>query len=152
MTVNEKTDMHRLNYRLYLLNLYCAKKRGFLEHVVTDFSSLSSSYISIDVVLKAGNDIWLSTSTTFVDKLNAYKNDPAMATYLREAVHRLLYTTANSAAMNPYIVESGITPKTIEITPWWETALIIIDVVFGLLAAGSVVMLVLTVRKNKNVG
>lgn len=68
-----------------------------------------------------------------------------MATYLREAVHRLLYTTANSAAMNPYIVESGI-------TPWWETALIIIDVVFGLLAAGSVVMLVLTVRKNKNVG
>ena len=145
MTVNEKTDMHRLNYRLYLLNLYCAKKRGFLEHVVTDFSSLSSSYMSIDVVLKAGNDIWLSTSTTFVDKLNAYKNDPAMATYLREVVHRLLYTTANSAAMNPYIVESGI-------TPWWETALIIIDVVFGLLAAGSVVMLVLTVRKNKNVG
>lgn len=144
MTVNEKTDMHRLNYRLYLLNLYCAKKRGFLEHVVTDFSSLSSSYMSIDVVLKAGNDIWLSTSTTFVDKLNAYKNDPAMATYLREAVHRLLYTTANSAAMNPYIVESGI-------TPWWKTALIIIDVVFGLLAAGSVVMLVLTVRKNKNV-
>lgn len=78
--------------------------------------------MSIDVVLKVGNNIWFSTSTTFSDKLNAYKNDLAMANYLREAVHRLLYTTAISAAMNPYIVESGITPKTKEITPWWKTA------------------------------
>ena len=152
MTVNEKNRYAPIKLPFVPFELVLCKKTRLLEHVVTDFSSLSSSYMSIDVVLKAGNDIWLSTSTTFVDKLNAYKNDPAMATYLREAVHRLLYTTANSAAMNPYIVESGITPKTIEITPWWETALIIIDVVFGLLAAGSVVMLVLTVRKNKNVG
>ena len=122
---------------------------GFEGHVVTDFSGLSSSYMRIDVGLKAGNDIWLSTSTMFTTKLNEYKNDPAMATYLREAVHRMLYTTVHSAAMNPYIVEEGITPKTFEVTPWWETALIVIDVAFGLLAAGSAVMLVLTIKKGK---
>ena len=122
---------------------------GFEGHVVTDFSGLSSSYMRIDVGLKAGNDIWLSTSTMFTTKLNEYKNDPAMATYLREAVHRMLYTTVHSAAMNPYIVEEGITPKTFEVTPWWETALVVIDVAFGLLAAGSAVMLVLTIKKGK---
>ncbi len=122
---------------------------GFEGHVVTDFSGASSNYMRIETGLKAGNDIWLSTSTAYVTKLNVYKDDPAMATYLREAVHRALYTTVNSAAMNPYIVEEGITPKTFDVTPWWEPTLIVIDVVLGLLAAGSAVMLVLTVRKGK---
>lgn len=121
---------------------------GFVGHVITDFSGLSSSYMRIDVGLKAGNDCWLSTSATYEGKLNAYKDDPAMATYLREATHRILYSTANSAAMNPYIVESGITAKTIDVTPWWETALIVIDVVLGVAAVGSAAMLVISLKKG----
>lgn len=122
---------------------------GFVGHVVTDFSGTSSKYTRIETGLKAGNDCWLCTSATYVSKLNEYKNDAAMANYLRESVHRILYTTANSAAMNPYIVDKGFTTKTFEVTPWWETALIVIDVVFLVLAVGSAAMLVYTLRKNK---
>lgn len=122
---------------------------GFDGHVVTDASMLNSQYMRIANGLKAGNDIWLSTSDVYVGQLSAYKNDPAMANWLREAAHRVLYTTANSAAMNPYIVGDGITAKTIDVTPWWEPALISLDVVVGLLLAGSITMLVLTVLKAK---
>ena len=122
---------------------------GFDGHVVTDFSGLSSSYMRIETGLKAGNDCWLSTSSTYVDKLNAYKKDAAMANWLRQACRRILYTVANSAAMNPYIVESGITAKTVDVLPWWQPTLVTIDVVLGLATAAFAVMLVLTLRKKK---
>lgn len=72
-----------------------------------------------------------------------------MATWLRESAHRILYTTANSAAMNPYITESGITSKTVNVTPWWEPTLISLTVLVSLLAAGSAFMLTWTIVRNK---
>lgn len=122
---------------------------GFDGHVVTDASMMSTKYMRIANGLKAGNDLWLSTTNDYVSQLNAYQKDPAMANWLREAAHRVLYTTVNSAAMNPYIVDDGVTVETVDVTPWWEPALISLDVVVGLLLAGSVTMLVLTVKKSK---
>lgn len=121
---------------------------GFIGHVVTDFSGLSSSYMRIETGLKAGNDCWLSTSAKYIDNLNVYMNDAAMATWLREATHRIIYTVANSSAMNPYIVESGITPRTVDVMPWWQPTLIVIDVALGLATAAFAVMLVLTLKKK----
>lgn len=122
---------------------------GFDGHVVTDASMMSTGYMRIANGLKAGNDCWLSTSEAYVTQLNPYKNDPAMAAWLREAAHRILYTTANSSAMNPYITESGITAKTVSIIPWWEPTLITLTIVFGLAAAACTVMAVLTFVKGK---
>jgi len=122
---------------------------GFDGHVVTDASMMSTSYMRIANGLKAGNDCWLSTSDAYVTQINAYKNDAAMANWLREATHRVLYSTANSSAMNSYIVDDGITTKTIDITPFWEPTLIAIDIVFGLLLVGSAVVLALTLIRSK---
>lgn len=72
-----------------------------------------------------------------------------MATWLRESAHRILYTTANSAAMNPYITESGITSKTVKVTPWWEPTLISLAVLFALLAAGGAFMLAWTIVRSR---
>ena len=65
---------------------------------------------------------------------------------MREAAHRILYTVANSNAMN----ESGVIVSTMN---WWQFSLID-GIIFSSLAA--LVFLVLTVRdikqykKNKN--
>ena len=39
--------------------------------------------------------------------------------------------------------------QVIEIRPWWKNALVAADVAFGVLAAGSIFMLVKTVKKSK---
>lgn len=64
---------------------------------------------------------------------------------MREATKHILYTVANSNAMNGVSSNAQV----IEITPWWKTAIIVADVVFGVLAAGSIFMLVKTVKKGK---
>ena len=52
---------------------------------------------------------------------------------------------ANSNAMNGVSANMQV----IEIRPWWKNAIVAADVVFGLLAAGSIFMLVKTARKGK---
>lgn len=51
--------------------------------------------------------------------------------------------------MNPYITESGITSKTVKVTPWWEPTLISVTVLFALLAAGSAFMLTWTTVRSR---
>lgn len=41
-------------------------------------------------------------------------------------------------------------PDTLKvITPWWKTALTVLDVVIALAFAGSVIMLIMKIRKKK---
>lgn len=74
-----------------------------------------------------------------------YKDDPNVVSAMREAAEHILYTVANSNAIN------GVSANTqvIEIRPWWKNAIVAADVVFGILAAGSVIMLVKTIKKGK---
>ena len=64
---------------------------------------------------------------------------------LREASKRILYTVANSNAMNG--VSENV--QIVEVRVWWQTTIIVLDVVFGVLAAGSAFMLVRTTRQKK---
>ena len=64
---------------------------------------------------------------------------------MREATHRILYTVANSNAMN------GIssTQEIVAVTPWWETALYVLIGATGILSVFSVVMTVREMKKMK---
>ena len=64
---------------------------------------------------------------------------------MREAAKRILYTVANSNAMNGVSANMQV----IEIRPWWKNAIVAADVVFGVLAAVSILMLVKTIKKSK---
>lgn len=37
----------------------------------------------------------------------------------------------------------------VEVRAWWQTAIIVLDVVFGVLAVGSAIMLVRDIRRKK---
>lgn len=58
---------------------------------------------------------------------------------------RIIYTVGNSNAMNGVSADNEI----VEVRAWWQTAIVVLDVVFGLLAALSIFMLVKYIRKSK---
>ena len=62
-----------------------------------------------------------------------------------KSAKRILYTVANSNAMNG--VSENV--QIVEVRAWWQTAIIVLDVIFGVLAVGSAVMLVRDIRRKK---
>lgn len=131
---------------------------GMKGFSLTDFSG-NSAFAAYGIVMKtfdvahgllAGTDGWDSSAVQWTDDLiNLYKNDPDIAQAMRQATHRILYTVANSCAMNGYTADTQIKA----VTPWWQTALKILRVVLVLLVIGSAAMLVrniLAYRKVKN--
>lgn len=127
---------------------------GMDGFAITDFSG-NSMFASYGILLKsfdvahgllAGTDIWDSSAAQWTDDLmKLYKGDPVITNAMRQASHRILYTVANSHAMN------GFTEDTIirAVTPWWKTALAAADVVLGLAFAGSIFMLIRRIRNRR---
>ena len=102
----------------------------------------------MDVVqgVLAGGDAWdCNDATKWTDPLRTYNNDPAVVTAVRAAAKRIIYTVGNRNAMNGVSADNEI----VEVRAWWQTAIVVLDVVFGLLAALSIFMLVKCIRKSK---
>ena len=113
---------------------------------VTDYSG--NDFMDVCLGLVAGQDIWDYSGTKWVDKLNTYKNDATIVNAMRQASARILYTVANSNAMNGYTVDTVVTGS----LAWWQSALIAADVIFGVLALAAGALLVLTIFRNKKAG
>ena len=118
---------------------------GMPGFVLTDFSN-NNNYMDVLNGLLAGGDAWdCNDGSKWTEKLVQYRDDPTVANAMRDATKRILYTVANSNAMNGISVNMQV----VELTTWWQIAIIVCDVVFGLLAAGSIFMLVRSMRKKK---
>lgn len=93
---------------------------GFKGMVITDYN-YQTPYMNVNQMIRAGGDLnlcqkgWPSTDKT-----------PTQVTALRNATHNILYTVANSTAMNGY--GQGIEYK--YVMPVWEVWFIVIDVIF----------------------
>ena len=103
---------------------------------------------SFDVAhgLLAGTDSWDSSSLSWTTDLNElYKDDPDVCQAMRQASHRILYTVANSNAMN------GISSsqEVVAVTPWWQIALYALTGVCALMTVVSGVMVVRLRKKAK---
>jgi beta-glucosidase len=126
---------------------------GMTGFALTDFSG-NAAFAAYGISLKsfdvawgvlAGTDSWDSSSEQWTDDLlNLYRDDADVAVAMREATHRILYTVANSGAMNGIASDSRI----VTITPWWQTALYALDIVLGVCFVGSAIMLVVRIRKK----
>lgn len=123
--------------------------RGF---ALTDYSNTGKTF---DVMLgvMAGTDSWDCSAqglNTWSDKLLKWKEkeDAELTWAMRNATHRILYTVANSNAMN------GMSPSSriVSVTPWWKAC------VYGLIGGSGVAMIcagtldvlaILNRKKNK---
>ena len=132
-----------------LMNNILRGEWGMDGFALTDYSNNGDTY-DIFLGIMAGTDSWDNSNAgpmTRVDKLKRYDitQDPALALRMREATHRILYTVANSNAMN------GMAPssKIVAVIPWWRALIYGIGVVAALGLAASIFMIVKTKKKQK---
>ncbi len=145
------TVMNRIGYQWGgahegLLTDVLRNEWGFDGIVITDYSS-NSNYTSHVNGLQAGSDLWdgFSYTETNTPYLNAFESDAYVCQLMRQATHRILYVQVNSSAMNGISSSDRI----VTILTWWQTTLIVVDVVLGVLFAGCLVMLILSILKGR---
>ncbi|MBP5307721.1 MAG: glycoside hydrolase family 3 C-terminal domain-containing protein [Clostridia bacterium] len=104
---------------------------GFDGFVLTDMvDGPGKSYMTLLDGIMAGTDLWFNGADDF--NLNAYKNNAAVVSAMRESAHRILYVTANySAAMNGWSSDT----KIVNVTPWWQKTINAVVIISGILTA-----------------
>ena len=113
--------------------------------IITDYSG-SSKYMDLADGLIAGSDIWDSPDPTIHTTLAPkYENDAYIVTEMRESMHKILYTVANSNAMNGWSSADRLKV----ITPWWKTALYALDAVLAVLTVLCIWRLVVAIKRKK---
>lgn len=96
---------------------------------ITDFSN-NNDFMDVIQGVLAGGDAWdCNDDGKWVAKLLTYENDPQVVTAMRESTRRILYTVANSNAMNG----ATFTTQEIEIQAPWERAITYAQIGFGVL-------------------
>ncbi|MTR07196.1 glycosyl hydrolase, partial [Pseudoflavonifractor sp. BIOML-A15] len=120
-----------------LLNDVLRGEWGFVGHVVTDYVGTPVYQSALQAVL-AGNDMMLSTSEAN-ENISPYKNNARVMTALRQACKNILYTGANSAAMNGVSTSTRI----VSVLPTWQIWLILFDCLMGaaIIAGGAGIFL-----------
>ena len=144
-----------------LITSWLRGEAGMTGFAVTDM--YEGDYMSKPHEVLAGNDIpdnYPGTTGTVVSGgeagallgfefadygPNGKTPNAQVARALRESSHRILYTVLHSRGMD------GISENTkiISVTPWWQTALTVAQVVFAVLSIASVALLVLDMLPRK---
>ena len=128
-----------------LLTGFLRGELGLRGMIITDYSG-SSKYMDLADGLIAGSDIWDSPDPTIHTTLAPkYENDAYIVTEMRESMHKILYTVANSNAMNGWSSADRLKV----ITPWWKTALYALDTVLAVLTVLCIWRLVVAVKRKK---
>lgn len=117
---------------------------------LTDYSNSGNTY-DIFLGIMAGTDSWDNSAEGVGTRVNKllnydYESDPALVNRMREATHRILYTVANSAAMNGMSTTSEI----VSVIPWWRAIIYGVGAVSALGFAASIFMLVKNKKKKNN--
>jgi beta-glucosidase len=124
-----------------LMNATLRQEWGFEGFTISDFNLYP--YMNPNESIHAGTDLTLTfqPSKSFGDASSA-----KAVTDIRESTHNILFTVANSNAMD------GLAPgATVEYTPpAWVVWQIAVTTVLGLALAGAVVMMVLRVRRHRS--
>ena len=105
-----------------------------------------NSAMGIKSGLEAGTTMWATSGTAIYDAvIDDAKKDAKMVANMRESCHYMLYNIVNSMAFN------GIAPsdKIVEVMPWWQSLLIAIDCIIGVVLAGSIAMVAVAKLKGK---
>ncbi|MBQ7184396.1 MAG: glycoside hydrolase family 3 protein [Clostridia bacterium] len=118
---------------------------GMPGFALTDFSN-NNSFMDVIQGLLAGGDGWdCNDASKWSDKLKTYSEDPQVVSAMREATKHILYTVANSNAMNGM----GFNTIVEEVHGWWQDAITYGQIGTGVLAALFLVIAVLDSRKAK---
>lgn len=123
---------------------YLRGELGMRGMSITDYSG-GSVYMDVCDGIIAGSNIWDSPTPLHTDILVKYRNDAYIVSQMREAVHGILYTVANSNAMNGLSSSDRLEL----ITPWWQLAIYALIGVCAVMTVLSAAMLVVNIKRKK---
>jgi beta-glucosidase len=127
-----------------LLNGVLRDEWGFGGVVLTDSANIGYANMHILSGIGNGNDMWLNTNEeNYV--IEDMESRPTLLNAMRQACHRILYTVANSSAMNGVSADSRVA----HVTPMWMLCMYVVDAVIIILC---LVALYLLYRPRKGVG
>lgn len=118
---------------------------GYDGLVISDWITTGSAMSYVDGVM-AGTDTFDGNGKA--DELTKYSNNPAVQQAVRESTRRIIYNVVRTNVMNGM----SLTSRTVAVTPWWETALIALDCVTGVIFAACAGMLVASFVLGKKQG
>lgn len=123
---------------------------GMEGFALTDYSNSGATF-DIFLGIMAGTDSWDNSAEGVGTRVNKllnydYEKDSALVNRMREATHRILYTVANSAAMNGISTTSQI----VSVIPWWRGLIYGVGAVSALGFVLSVLMLAKSKKKKEN--
>lgn len=112
---------------------------GFEGAVMTDaavggFMGANGNTDTVAAAVCAGQDIWLGDQREA--GFGGNENNPVVAQAIRQAAKNNLYSQLRSSAMNG--MKSGT--RIVEITPWWQTALLAAEIVSGIVTGLCIAM------------
>lgn len=126
---------------------------GFEGAVMTDaavggYMGVGGNSRALAAAVAAGQDVWLGDLRQ--QGFGGYENNAVMAHAIRNAAKNNLYSQLRSSAMNG--MKTGI--RIVEITPWWETALVTLQITVGIITGVCVAMMIASfvivfIRKKK---
>ena len=128
-----------------LINNVLRGEWGFDGFVVTDADACDTTthctlYMYAPRAITSGTDLYDGVNNHTRDsQMNAYISDPYVVSCMRESTKRILYSVANSAAMNGLYANSEVK----EVMPWWQVVLLVGLIVTSVVEIGSVTMLIL---------
>lgn len=140
----------------HLLTDVLRKEWGSTAYIITDLGSPTAGLYNGNASIVAGvstmmnNGVYDDASKAYVNQTltaDNIKKDAMLLTATREACHRILFNFIHSNAVNG--ISSGA--KIVLITPWWKTALTVLDVVFTIMAVASTVLYVVSANQKEGV-
>ena len=118
---------------------------GMPGFILTDFSN-SNNYMDVIQGLLAGGDGWdCNDAAKWTAVLKTKAEDPQIVSAMREATKRILYTVANSNAMNGM----GFSTTVQEVRGWWQDAITYSQIGSGVLAVLFLIISLIDSNKAK---
>lgn len=127
---------------------------GSNAFAITDLGSPTAGLYEGNASIAAGtsvmmnNGVYDDASKAYVNQtltVESIKADPVLLTAAREACHRILYSFIHSNAVNGISEDARI----VLVTPWYQTVLRALVVMFGILAVGSTLLYLISSNKKK---
>ncbi|MBQ7485906.1 MAG: glycoside hydrolase family 3 protein [Clostridia bacterium] len=118
---------------------------GMPGFALTDFSN-NNNFMDVVQGLLAGGDGWdCNDAAKWTDKLKTYSDDPQVVTAMREATKHILYTVANSNAMNGM----GFNTVVEDVHGWWQDAITYGQIGTGVLALLFLCLAIFSSKRSK---
>lgn len=137
-----------------LVTVVLREEWGSHSYVITDLNSPTAGLYDGNASIAAGTTMMMNNGTydsesgSYVNttlNVESIKNDPVLLRAVREACHRTLYNFVNSAAVNGLSSSDVI----VNITPWWQSALQVANVVLCVAAAAMSMLYLISANMNK---